>query len=292
MNKKMMKEFAASVGISEIGVSRADIFDDLYTILSEQRSRFGVCPFEETSLDLRCNPMKALDGVKSIITCLFPYYSKKIHPENLSRYACIKDYHQVAEEKLHALAEYISRENNDKCIYFTDTGALCDRYLAYRAGLGFYGKNHMLIHERFGSYFFIGSVLTTAEFEPDAPLDRTCLQCGKCITACPGGALSEEGFDYTRCISYLTQAKELTDEQKRLLSSQKTVFGCDVCQKVCPHNQELAENIMPEFTEEILERIPEDILSMSNREFQKKYRSFPFSWRGRKTIARNLAKKT
>lgn len=292
MDKKEIKTFAATLGISEIGVSKAEFLTELYTILTDQREIYGACPFEEESVERRCNPVQLLEGAKSIITCLFPYYSPKLHPVNLSRYACIKDYHHVAREKLHAIAEYISRQCGGKSVCFTDNGPLCDRYLAQRSGLGFYGKNHMLINERFGSYFFIGSLITTVELETDEPCRQSCMDCGQCLRFCPGGALSVNGFNYKRCISYLTQAKDLTEEQKELLNSRETAYGCDVCQEVCPHNQGIDESIMKEFAEKTLESLPKEILTMSNREFRKVYRDYPFVWCGRKTIARNLQKKT
>lgn len=291
MNQTDFRAFAAKIGISEIGVSKAEFLTDLYDILSVQREKYAVCPFEEENLILRCDPTKMLAGAKSIVTCLFPYYSPNVAPVNLSRYAAVRDYHAVVREKLEQLAAYFKQCCGAESVCFSDNSPMCDRFLAQRAGLGFYGKNHMLINKRFGSYFFIGSLITTAELEPNEPCKESCMNCGKCFNSCPGGALTEDGFDYRRCISYLTQSKELTEEQEALLQQQKTVYGCDVCQEVCPHNQGLAESIMAEFSENTLRELPQEIVDMSNREFQRNYHEYPFAWRGRKTIVRNFRKK-
>ena len=292
MTKDKLKTVAAQIGISEIGVSRAEPFDDLWKALENSRKMQPPSSFEEYELEKRCDPSVFLPGAKSIVVCLFPYYSKYIQPDNLSRYSCVRDYHIVVMEKLEQLAGFLRREISCSCKCASDNWPLADRYLAHRAGLGFYGRNRMLINRRFGSYFFIGSIVTDAELDPDVPLENTCLQCGKCAEACPGGALRAGAFDYNKCISYLTQAKELSHEQMVLLGSQKKIYGCDVCQEVCPHNYALPDTAMEEFLDGYIEHLPEDdILFLSNREFLKKYREYPFSWRGRKVLARNLQQK-
>lgn len=292
MIKERLKYAAAQIGIAEIGVCCAKPFDDLWRALEYSRKKQAPSPFEERELKKRCDPSTFLPGAKSIIVCLFPYYSKQIKPDNLSRYSCVRDYHIVVMEKLEQLATLLERETGCVCKCASDNWPLADRYLAHRAGLGFYGRNHMLINRRFGSYFFIGSIVTAAELEPDIPLNETCLQCGKCVAACPGGALCSEAFDYNKCISYLTQAKELSPEQAALLKRQDKIYGCDVCQEICPHNCGLPDTAMDEFLNGYIEHLPEeDVLFLSNRKFFKKYREYPFSWRGRKVLVRNLQQK-
>lgn len=292
MDKRSLLEFTNSIGLDYVGVSRAEILYDVCATLEELRKIQTPCPFEEEDIEKRSNPFLLLPGAKSIITCLFPYYIKELNPKNLSRYAAVCDYHKVAKEKLDQIAAYITKESNEKSLSFTDNGPLPDRVLAHRAGLGFFGKNRMLIHPEIGSYFFIGSVITTAYFPPDTPLEMGCMNCNRCLESCPGRALSENGFDFTKCISYLTQAKNLTNEQENLLKTQMSVYGCDVCQEVCPHNANLADTAMPEFLIETLCALDkEEIEEMSNRKFCRKYKNFPFTWRGRSIIARNLGQK-
>lgn len=291
MTKTDLVQFAASVGIDEIGVSRAESLLGLQNFPMSPQEK-DICPFAESDPEKRRNPFLLLPGARSIITCLFPYYSSKIRPQNVSRYASVKDYHKIAKSKLQQLADYINAQTGNSCVCCCDTSPLSDRYLAYCAGLGFYGKNHMLINRRYGSYFFIGSVISTVELETDIPITETCMGCGKCMRACPGGALSAGGFQYQNCVSYLTQAKELTYEQTRLLQNQEKIYGCDVCQDVCPHNNDLPDTAMKDFLDHPIENLPEsDVLMLSNREFQKKYGEYPFAWRGRKMLARNLQKK-
>ncbi|MBQ3554334.1 MAG: tRNA epoxyqueuosine(34) reductase QueG [Clostridia bacterium] len=292
MDKNRLLQFTTDIGLDYVGVSNAEILEDVRVTLVELRKKQTPCPFEEADIEKRSNPFLILPEAKSIITCLFPYYMKELIPENLSRYAAVCDYHKVAKEKLGQIAAFITKETGEKCFTFTDNSPLPDRMLAYRAGLGFFGKNRMLIHPEIGSYFFIGSVITTAYFPPDAPLELDCLNCNRCLEACPGGALSEDGFDFVKCISYLTQAKNLTKEQEDLLKKQTSAYGCDVCQEVCPHNENLADTALPEFlTETLLSLDKEEIEEMSNRKFCEKYKNFPFIWRGRSVIARNLGQK-
>ena len=133
---------------------------------------------------------------------------------------------QYPDEKFHAI---------------TDTSPMADRWLAYQAGLGFFGRNHCLIHPKYGSYFTIGAILTTLALPPDTPLAMNCGSCTRCFAACPGKALSHKRFNPWRCKSYLTQKKEvLNEEEKNILRKTPLIFGCDECQKCCPFNENAA----------------------------------------------------
>ena len=224
---------------------------------------------------------------KSAIVCLFPYFCG-YSEGNLSLYARSFDYHMVIKEKLYPVCKFIEELiPNAECEIFSDIGPEVDRRLAYEAGLGFYGKNGMLINDDFGSYFFIGYILCNLDLSTDAPLQKSCIGCNKCITACPGGALGES-FDINKCASHISQKKgDLTESEIAILKKSKLIFGCDVCQKVCPHNN-ITPKPMKEFTENLIDSLyPADIENLSNREFMKKYKGRAFSWRGRSVVARN-----
>ena len=227
-------------------------------------------------------------GGKSAIVCLFPYYVGD-SKGNLSLYARSLDYHKVIKEVLAPACDYIKALCPDaECEVFADIGPEIDRHLAYNAGLGFYGKNGMLINDDLGSWFFIGYILCDLDLEADNPLDTTCIGCNKCIESCPGGALGES-FCLDRCASHISQKKgDLTDGEIAILKKSGLIFGCDMCQKVCPHNN-IVPKPMKEFTEDIIDSLYlEDIENLSNREFMKKYGDRAFSWRGKGVLLRNI----
>ena len=160
--------------------------------------------------------------------------------------------------------------------------------MAYLAGLGFYGKNNCFISPKWGSYVVIGTILTTLEFEPNTPLDQSCMGCNRCITACLGQCLGHDEFKYDTCKSYLTQKKgELTNEEETIIGKTPLVFGCDVCQEVCPHNQGIPTTPIPEFQQVEPYIDINELESLTNKEFKAKYGNRAFSWRGKKILMRN-----
>lgn len=227
-------------------------------------------------------------GEKSAIVCLFPYHSGE-RGGNLSLYSRGLDYHLVIKEMLSPVCDFIRTLSPDtKCEIFADIGPKIDRRLAYEAGLGFYGKNQMLINDDFGSYFFIGYILCDLALAADTPLQKTCVGCNRCIESCPGGALGES-FDINKCASHISQKKgDLTENEIAILKKSGLVFGCDMCQRVCPHNN-ITPKPLKEFTKDLIDSISlSDLDGLSNREFGKKYKSRAFSWRGKGVLERNI----
>ena len=225
---------------------------------------------------------------KSAIVCLFPYFTG-FNEGNLSLYARSIDYHLLIKNKLSMVCEFIrSLSSQADCEIFADIGAEVDRQLAFNAGLGFYGKNGMLINDDFGSWFFIGYILCSLPLQPDSPLEKQCMGCNKCIESCAGGAL-DKGFDISRCASHISQKKgDLTESEIAILKKSGLIFGCDVCQRVCPHNN-ITPKPMKEFTEDLIHSVSlEDIENLSNKEFMRKYKNRAFSWRGKNVVLRNL----
>ena len=290
--KKRIIEFAKKLNIDYAGVAPVARYSDLEKKILERKEKFGLSQFEEQDIEKRVNPIISFPWAKSIIVCLFPYYTGKDENSNISLYARIPDYHKVAKDKLNEICDFIKSETDAVCEAFADTGVLHDRYLAYLAGLGFKGVNTCLINEKYGSYFFIGYIITNLELEQDTPLKKECLKCGKCVKHCSGQALDGEyHLDVNRCVSYLTQLKELNDTQKEILSSQNMVYGCDKCQEMCPYNQNPVKTPIEEFYKKRVVNIEKEKLEkQSNREFKKEYGDFPFSWRGKGTILKNFDK--
>lgn len=286
-----LKAYAAALSIPASGICGAEADGRLAAYLQARRAAFPVCSFEEGDLQRRISPKAIMEGAQSVFVCLFPYYIEAMPPGNLSRYAMVKDYHRVIGAYLDKLSAFVTaREPSARCMFLCDTTPLVDRWLAYQAGLGFFGKNNLLIHPVFGSWFFIGALLLNIPLKADKPLQMGCRDCDACIRACPGQALSERfGFNCERCISYLTQKKTLSAEQEQLLEKQGSVYGCDVCQAVCPHNRAVPDTPIQEFYEKPVTRLKqEELAAMSGRDFKRKYAEYAFSWCSKQTILKNF----
>ena len=164
-----------------------------------------------------------------------------------------------------------------------------DRWLAWSAWIGFFGKNHCLIHPVYGSSVTIGAILTTLELEPDKPLSLSCGNCHLCEKACPGKIIGKELFNPSRCKSCITQKKEdLTDVEIEILKKTPLIFGCDECQKCCPFNKKAPFSPIPEIHENRISCLSgEELENISNRGFDRKYKEYAFAWRGKKVLLRN-----
>ena len=279
-----LQEICKELNIYEFGITSWPLPENAKSILYESNP----CPFTAANVEERLLGT-TLFTPKSAIVCLFPYYVEHKDPSNLSRYTWAKDYHLVINEYLTKLIEKLQIMNTDaQFSIHCDTSPLADRYMAYLAGLGFYGKNNCFISPKWGSYVVIGTILTTLELDPDTPLTQSCMGCNRCITACLGQCLGHDEFKFDTCKSYLTQKKgELTSEEEHIIAKTPLVFGCDVCQEVCPHNKDIPTTPIPEF-QSVEPYIDIDELdSLTNKEFKAKYGHRAFSWRGKKILIRN-----
>lgn len=246
-------EFALKEEISRYAVSELG-FDDcrfasprVDAYLKEYRQwlsegRHAGMEFLQRHLPFKENPGLLLNGVRSAMVVIKNYKNtpeKRLsHPLKISRYAVGKDYHQVMGAKLEQLAAYLTElDPSAQCYAGVDSRPLAERSLALAAGIGFRGKNTMVIKPGLGSYFFIGVILTTADLKPDQPLVQDCGSCRLCLDACPTGALTQAyQLDAKRCISYanIEQKEPLSPDQ--LKTSKGWLFGCDICQEACPYN--------------------------------------------------------
>ncbi len=221
---------------------------------------------------------------KSAVVCLFPYKTADSEKGNISLYARSPDYHIIVKNYLKKIEEYI-KTLEPCCItkLFVDTGGGNDRLTAFNAGLGFIGENNLLINERYGSYFFIGYIETNLDLEADLPLQKKCFGCGKCKEACPGDVFSD--CDFSRCASHISQKKgELTPFEEEIMLKSGLLWGCDICQKVCPHNENSELTPLCEFYEDRITTLKNsDVLES----FNKKYSGYAFSFRGKSVLLRN-----
>lgn len=239
---------------------------------------------------------EATEDIRAIVVVLFPYFTG-VTEGNLSLYCRGLDYHVVVPRYLKPIGEAVQKQLGEglQVGVYADTGPLMDRYLALRAGLGFVGRNQMLISPEYGSYFFIGYMTLNAPLPPDPPKPWKqgvqCMNCGRCVKSCPGGAMQADGsFLMERCRSGITQKKgELEDWELEILYKDSVIFGCDICQTVCPHNQGIAVTPIREFMEDRIDSLSlGDLEGLSRKQFLEKYPDRAFTWRGPAVLRRNL----
>jgi tripeptide aminopeptidase len=290
--KEILKDFCNSIHIEDVGIAAIGPYYELEKILKERIETGQYTEFEEKELKKRIDPKVTMENVQSIIVCLFPYYSGEQPEANVAKYTYALDYHTIIRDKLKLIGNFLMEQlTGFEYKIFVDNGPLVDRYMAYVAGLGFYGLNSHIITDKYGSYVAIGYMLTNYPFEADKPLLRTCMQCGQCIKACPGKIIfGNFTMDPRGCKSYLTQKKgELTTAEINIIKKTNLIFGCDACQDVCPHNSQTVLSNIREFQDNIIHQLSYDeLISISNKEFIRRYGNRAFSWRGRKLLVRNF----
>lgn len=228
--------------------------------------------------------LKNKDNFKNCIVLCIPYRTQNNNPDNFSKYAATQDYHLYTTELFKRL--YVSFSKvfpKDTFVGFADHSPINERDAAFKANLGFIGKNSMLINKRYGSYIFIASIFTTLSLEISSFSEEHCCNCGKCLEACPSGALKS---NFENCLSYITQKKNKTNIEINIMKNNKSVWGCDICQDVCPHNSNTEYSPIPFFNNNIINHLTSDLINnMTEEEFIKR----AFAWRGRKIILENLS---
>jgi len=263
------------------------------------RGYAGEMSYMARTSEKRTDSRRALDGLRSAVVVAMSYGGRE--PSGpVARYARGDDYHDVMLERLHALHAWIDARAGAHVPgkAYVDTGPILERDLARCAGLGWFGKNTMLINPRAGSFFFLGSLLLDLELEADAPFATDhCGSCTRCLDACPTGALVEPRvLDATRCISYLTiELKGAIPEELRPMIGE-LVYGCDVCQTCCPWNTRFATELqVPEFAPRDFlamkdaRQFARDLLLMTREEFSRAFKGSPMKRAKLRGLKRNAA---
>lgn len=297
--KQKIIQRATELKIDKIGFASAEPFHRLRDRLIRHRKKGYESGFEEKNLEKRTDPGLSLKNAKTLIAIALAYPSKLTNPPRskkgayrgiFCRASWGKDYHHVLRQKLQALETYIKELVPEaQTLSMVDTGALSDRAVAERAGIGWSGKNTCIITEEFGSWVYLGEMITDVYLPPDEPIEDGCGDCTLCLEACPTGALVGPGqLNAKVCLAYLTQTKGMVPEPYRAKIGNR-LYGCDTCQVVCPKNKgkhfdhQQAFRPDPEKVKPLLK----PILTISNRQFKETYGEMAGSWRGKKPIQRN-----
>lgn len=266
-----LKKKAKELGFLNTRVAKAEFMDEEAKRLEDwlNKGYHGEMGYMENHFDKRVDPTKLVPGAKSVITLSFNYYTEQRQDPSapkISTYAYGRDYHKVVRKRLKQLIQSISSEIgeiNGRC--FVDSAPVLERDWAKRSGLGWVGKNTLLINPKQGSYFFLAELIIDLELEYDAPIKDHCGTCTKCIDACPTEAISPNGYimDGSKCISYLTieLKSEIPDAFKGKMADY--MYGCDICQQVCPWNRFSTPHNEAEF-------IPKpELLEMDQKEWKE-----------------------
>ncbi|MBS4171692.1 tRNA epoxyqueuosine(34) reductase QueG [Bacillus sp. FJAT-49736] len=297
--KKDLMEYSKSIGIDKVGFTTADPFTEMKSRLLKQQELQYQSGFEEKDIEKRVDPSLIFDKPQSIISIALAYPSKMNDAPKgkagqrrgiFCKASWGEDYHTILKGKLAKLEAFIMEYYPEaRCKSMVDTGELVDRAVAQRAGIGWSGKNCSIITPEFGSYVYLGEMITNIPFEPDTPMEDQCGSCTKCLDACPTGALVQGGqLNAQRCIAFLTQTKGFLAEEFKVKLGNR-LYGCDTCQTVCPKNKGIDFHFHEEMEPDPNLAKPEltPLLSISNRDFNESFGKMSGSWRGKKPIQRN-----
>ncbi len=282
-NTDLIRAEAQRLGFEFVGFARAERLEEEARKLEAwlQQGAHGKMAYMENHFDLRIDPTRLVPGAKSVICLTFNYFTpeKQHDPEapKISRYAYGEDYHHVVKDRLNALLAFMQEqigEINGRC--FVDSAPVLEREWARRAGIGWNGRNTLTIHPKRGSNFFLAEIICDLPLLYDDPIRDHCGTCRRCIDACPTQAISQEGYllDASRCISYLTI--ELREEISREFQDQTDnwMFGCDVCQDVCPWNRFAKQHEEPGFEPhpDLLDMTKRDWIELTEETFGRVFR--------------------
>ncbi len=279
---RKIKDFAKELGFHSCGISKADFLKEDAEYLKKwlEQNHEGEMAYMRNHFEKRTNPKLLVEGAKSVISVLLNYHPEKSLPEDqvykISKYAYGKDYHFVMKEKLGELLKFIEDFSGQrKARMFVDSAPVLDKRWAERSGLGWIGKNTCLITKKQGSYFFVGELILDLDLEYDVPIENYCGSCTKCLNACPTNALvAPYRIDSRKCISYLTIENKNEIPERFKNSFDNWIYGCDICQDVCPWNKKSIPNLVPEFkpSDELTKMKKEDWDHLEKEKFNKLFK--------------------
>jgi epoxyqueuosine reductase len=255
---QQIKAKATELGFDACGISKADFLEEEAPRLDAwlNQNYHGKMGYMANHFDKRLDPRKLVDGAKSVITVILNYFPEQTLSQNddnykISKYAYGTDYHFVLKDKLKDLMSYISEEIGEvNGRVFVDSAPVMDKVWAKKSGIGWVGKHTNLITREIGSFFFIGEIICDLELEPDGAIKDYCGTCTRCVDACPTDAITEPYVvDGSKCISYFTIELKEAIPQEVKGKFENWIFGCDICQDICPWNSFSRPNSTPEFSQ-------------------------------------------
>lgn len=295
--KDKIKNFCSSLGLDKVGFISCEKFNDLEEFLMHRKDKNLFNEFEEFDIELRVNPKKIMSDGKTIISIAFPYAYGDTCKDSIyfSRYTLGKDYHLILKEYLNNISEFI-KSLGGKCECFVDNNPLPERYIAMKSGIGFIGKNNCLITEEYGSYVFLGEIITDLYINPDKPMESRCGECNLCTVSCPTKAILDRKLTKDKyglnnnsniCFSYITQKKNLEEFWIKKIGGR--IWGCDTCQEVCPFNKKAKNSNLEEFKPIEYMKKPnlEELVKLNKNIFNEKYKNLSCGWRGKNLLTRN-----
>lgn len=296
MREKILN-FCNLLGLDLVGFVRCREFYELREVYELRKEKGFENEFEEVDIEKRINPNIYMENGKTIISIAFPYLHKGEYKDNgFSLYTKGLDYHHVLATYLNKIVNYIKSLGGD-AIALVDSNSLPERHIAYLANLGFIGKNNMLITKKYGSYVFLGEIITDlyipCEEEErslkELRLYKECGECEICYKNCPSKVLNKSKMTNTNsCMSYITQKKDIEDKYLSLMGGR--IFGCDSCQKECPYNLDIEYSNIEEFKPlSFMEKESyDDFSTLTKKEFNESFKKTSCGWRGKNTILRNI----
>ncbi len=287
-----------SLNIFHYGFTPCRKFFELKSYFESKVKNSHLTEFEEKDVEKRINPFLYFENGKTIISIAIPYlHNNENYKKDISKYTQGMDYHFVVSDYLNKVCNFI-KEFGYNCKYFCDTNNLPERYIAYLSGVGHIGRNSLLYTKKYGSYVFLGEIITNVvlcEEKPNSYYEekfreisefRKCGKCYSCIKNCPNNVLIEKNFN--KCVSNLTQQKHLNSEEMKNLN--EMIFGCDVCQDSCPKNKVIDYAFDERFKiQEFLKDVDDKtIINMDNKYFKENFKKLSCSWRGKNLLKRNV----
>ena len=282
MNRKaettfLIKAEAKKLGFQDCGIAPACFLDEDAVHLTGwlNNNMHAGMNYMKGNFNKRTDPVKLVPGARSVISVILNYYQLEVKKDKkrpqISKYAYGRDYHKVVRKKLKKLIE-ILREFDETVTgrFFVDSAPVLERAWAARSGLGWIGKNSNLINKKYGSFIFIGELIIDLDLVYDNPVKDYCANCTKCIDACPTNAIiTDRIIDANRCISYQTVENKGEIDNRLKGKMENWVFGCDICQDICPWNKEIKPATEPDFMprKEILEMTRDDWNKLDKKKF-------------------------